>query len=58
VEVGAERDRDARVVIDGKEAKPADLKAADGGPSVQVQLSPDQKAAQLIQAQQGRPRER
>jgi hypothetical protein len=48
----------ARVVIDGKEAKLADLKATDDGPFVQVRLSLDQKAAQLITAQQGRSRER
>jgi hypothetical protein len=48
----------ARVVIDGKEAKLADLKATDDGPFVQVRLSLDQKAAQLIMAQQGRSRER
>jgi RNA polymerase sigma factor (sigma-70 family) len=39
---------DARVVIDGKEGKLADLKADDNGPPVGLKLSLDQKAVQSI----------
>jgi RNA polymerase sigma factor (sigma-70 family) len=36
--------KDARVVIDGKEGKVADVKADENGPPVWLRLSPDQKA--------------
>jgi Cu/Ag efflux protein CusF len=40
--------RDARIVIDGKEGKLADIKVEDNGPPVGLKLSLDQKVVQSI----------
>jgi RNA polymerase sigma factor (sigma-70 family) len=45
---------DARVLIDGKEGKLADLKVDDNGPPVGLKLSLDQKVAQTITVGGGR----
>jgi RNA polymerase sigma factor (sigma-70 family) len=48
--------RDARVVIDGKEGKLADVKAEENGPLVGLKLSLDQKVVQSITVGSGRGR--
>jgi hypothetical protein len=45
---------DARILLDGKEAKLADLKADDNGPPVGLRLSLDQKVVQVIMVGRGR----
>ena len=40
--------KDARIVLEGKEGKLADLKAGDDGAQVWMKLSLDQKAVQSI----------
>lgn len=48
--------KDARIAIDGAEAKLANLKVGEGGSLIQVRLSLDQKTVQAIIARQERPR--
>jgi RNA polymerase sigma factor (sigma-70 family) len=45
--------RDARIVIDGKDSKLADVKAAENGPPVMLRLSLDQKVVNSITAGEG-----
>ena len=46
--------KDVRIVIDGVEAKLADIKVSDSGPFATLRLSLDQKTVQSIQAGQSR----
>ena len=50
--------KDARVFLDGTETKLGNLNVGDGRTMVQVRLGLDQKTALLVQARQGRERER
>lgn len=49
--------KDARVTLDGKATKLADLKPMDNGPFVQLRLTLDQKTVQSVTANQPRSRE-
>jgi hypothetical protein len=48
--------KDARITIDGNEAKLTNLKVGDNGPLIQVRLSLDQKTVLLVLARQPQPR--
>jgi RNA polymerase sigma factor (sigma-70 family) len=50
--------RDARITLDGKEVKLADLKAGDTPPHIHLRLTLDQKAAQSVTAGQAERRQR
>jgi hypothetical protein len=44
--------KDARVTLEGNDAKLADLKVGENGPLIQLRLSLDQKTAQTVSARQ------
>jgi hypothetical protein len=48
--------KDARIAIDGSEAKLKDLKVSDNGPVIQLRLSLDQKTVLVITARRFEPR--